>query len=358
MKKLTWGLVAAGAVVVPLMLLGRGAHARRQDAANVDTVRVSRRNIGSSVKATGVVKLMVGAEVKVGSRASGVVGRLHVRIGDAVKKGQLLAELEARELIARRDQAAAALESARANLDYARADLRRKSALAEAQLIAPGDLDLAERAHAVAKQQKVEAAANLDYASTQLAYARIEAPISGVVGSVSTQEGETVSASLAAPTFVTLVDLTRLEVWAYVDETDIGRIHVGQKARFTVDTYRDDEFQGQVTAVYPRPEIRDNVVDYVVVIAFVAPPNRTLRPEMTTTVRIAIESHDNVLAVPRAAVRHEQDRTFVYCQRHGKTVPCPVTTGARDDSYWEILDGLRDGDAVLVGQANAGAGPR
>jgi len=356
MKKLTWGIVAAGAFAVPLAFLGRGAATpRREDPATAEIVRVTRRDIGSMVKATGVIKPMVGADVKVGSRASGVVGRLYVRIGDPVKKGQLLAELDSRELTARRNQAAAALELARANLEYARADLGRRRALATAQLLAAADLDLAERAYAVAQQQQAEAAANLDYARTQLGYARIDAPISGIVGSVSTQEGETVSASLAAPTFVTLVDLTRLEIWAYVDETDIGRIRVGQKARFTVDTYRDDEFAGQVTAVYPRPEIRDNVVNYVAVIAFETPPNRTLRPEMTTTVRIAIESHDGVLAVPRAAVRREQGRTFVYCRRGSSAVECKVTTGARDESYWEVVDGLREGDAVLVGRANAGA---
>ncbi len=92
--------------------------------------------------------------------------------------------------------------------------------------------------------------------------------MAGVVASVSTQEGETVAASFAAPTFVTLLDLARLEVWAYVDETDIGRIHRGQDATFTVDTYGDDEFAGRVTAIYPQAEIRDNVVNYVAVIRF------------------------------------------------------------------------------------------
>ena len=85
---------------------------------------------------------------------------------------------------------------------------------------------------------------------------------------------------------MTLVDLTRLEVRAYVDETDIGRVRIGQQARFTVDTYPGQEFDGRVTAVYPQAEIRDNVVDYVTVIRFDPPRDRTLRPEMTTTVRI------------------------------------------------------------------------
>jgi HlyD family secretion protein len=318
--------------------------------AQGEIVRVTRRTLGSKVKATGVVKPRIGAEVKVGSRVSGVVARLHVRIGDAVARGQLLAELETRELAARRDQAAAALAATEATLQYARSDLERKRALRGAELLSAADLDVAERSRAVAEQQFTEAAANLDFASTQLGYSRITAPIAGIVASVATQEGETVAASLAAPTFVTLVDLARLEVWAYVDETDIGRIQKGQSARFTVDTYPDHEFEGRVTAVYPQAEIRDNVVNYVTVVTFDPPRGRTLRPEMTTTVRIAIETRDEVLAVPRRAVRREQGRTFVLTPAGEKRW---VTVGSRDETDCEIVDGLREGDKVLLGESRA-----
>ena len=239
----------------------------------------------SEVKATGVIKPMIGAEVRVGSRVSGVVRRLYVRVGDVVRPGALLAELDDADLAARRDEARAALALARANAEYARADLQRKQELHG--LIAASELDLARRSSEVAAQQVAQAQASLDFASAQIEYTKIVAPIGGVVASVATQEGETVAASFAAPTFVTLIDLTRLEVWAYVDETDIGRVHVGQPARFTVDTYGDEEFAGRVTAVYPRAEIRDNVVNYITVIRFDPPRDRTLRPEMTTTVRIA-----------------------------------------------------------------------
>ncbi|HEX8410167.1 MAG TPA: efflux RND transporter periplasmic adaptor subunit [Thermoanaerobaculia bacterium] len=244
---------------------------------------VQRRN-DDEVKSTGVIKPMVGAEVRVGSRVSGVVRRLFVRIGDRVEKGQLLAELDDRDLVSRRREALAALNLARANLSYARADLARKRDLRD--LLSPSELDVAQRAFAVAEQQTAGAQAALEAATTQLGYARIAAPIAGVVASIATQEGETVAASFAAPTFVTLLDLERLEVWAYVDETDIGRIRPGLPARFTVDTYGGEEFTGRVTAIYPKPEIRDNVVNYVTVIRFDAPRDRVLRPEMTATVRI------------------------------------------------------------------------
>jgi HlyD family secretion protein len=244
------------------------------------------RQPARTVKATGVIKPMIGAEVRVGSRISGVVRRLYVKIGDRVKKGQLLAELDDRDLVARRREALAAVQLAEANLAYASADLTRKRELRASALLAPSDLELAQRAYAVAERQRDGARASFDVATTQLDYGRIVAPIDGVVASVSTQEGETVAASFATPTFVTLLDLGRLEVWAYVDETDIGRIRIGQPAAFTVDTYGSTEFAGEVTAIYPKAEIRDNVVNYVTVIRFATPPDKVLRPDMTTTVRI------------------------------------------------------------------------
>jgi macrolide-specific efflux system membrane fusion protein len=350
--------VLAGAGIAILVAVavawGRVAANRTTDPSrDAQIARVSRRDIGTAVKATGIIKPMVGAEVKVGSRVSGVVQRLLVRVGDSVAKGQLLAELDARDLQARRDESAAALEVAEANLRYAESDLRRKGELRAAELLPPSDLDLATQAFSVAQQQRAQARANLDYAITQLDYARIVAPIAGVVSSVTTQEGETVAASFAAPTFVTLLDLTRLEVRAYVDETDIGRIRQGQQARFTVDTYPNQEFVGRVVAVYPQAEIRDNVVDYVTEVRFQAARDRVVRPEMTTTVRILLDTHEHVLAVPIRAVRRADGRPFVW-YRQGETVERRwVTTGLKDDSYWEIVDGLREGDAVVVGDVKA-----
>lgn len=321
-------------------------------SADVETVRVIRRDVGTVVKATGVIKPRVGAEVRVGSRTSGVVKRLHVMVGDAVASGQLLAELDDRDLAARHDQTVAELERARAELRFAETDLHRRRELADTGVITASELDLAERAHAVAAQQVAVAQANRRYAGTQLDYTRITAPISGVVASVATQEGETVAASFAAPTFVTLVDLNRLEVWAYVDETDVGRIQLGQQARFTVDTYAEEEFAGTVTAIYPKPEIRDNVVNYIAVVRFEPPPERTLRPEMTTTVRVALERREAVLSLPLRAVRTEGGRAFVLCRQGAATERCWITTGARDAGGWEITDGLREGDEVLVGGEN------
>ncbi len=350
LRKLVFGGVVLGVVGLPLALLGVAGLPRGQARANaVERARVVRGDIGTVVKATGIVRPMVGAEVRVGSRVSGVVRLLPVRIGDRVAKGQLLAELDAQDLAARRDQAQAALDSARASLDYARSDLARKRELAAAALLAPSERELAERAFAVARLAVADAEGGLTYARTQLGYARIAAPIAGIVASVTTQEGETVSASLAAPTFVTILDLTRLEVWAYVDETDIGRIRVGQPARFTVDTYPDHPFEGRVTAIYPQAEIRDNVVNYVAVLRVASDRERTLRPEMTTAVSIAIDARQGVLTLPRRALRREAGRAFVLCPRGDGFERRFVGVGSRDDNVFEVTDGLSEGDEVVVG---------
>ena len=357
-------LLAGGSLVVvtgtglALARAGRGASRAVDPAsatAGVATFRVTRRDIAAQVKATGVIKPRVGAEVRVGSRISGVVKRLHVQIGDTVARGQLLAELDDRDLVALRDQAAATLRQLEAAKRYADADLRRKRELFAAKTLAQSDLDVVEREVAVNEQQVEAARASLAYATAQVGYARITAPISGVVASVATEEGETVAASFAAPTFLTLLDPARLEVWAYVDETDIGRIRNGQAARFTVDTYGDEEFVGRVTAVHPKAEIRDNVVDYVTVVQFQRPRERTLRPEMTTTVRVALATRTNVVAVPIRAVRWQGTRAYVLAPQTREKATAPerrwVTPGLKDDSYWEILNGLREGDEVVVGDA-------
>jgi HlyD family secretion protein len=343
------GIVGAGAAGWKRLDI---AHAR-QAPANQVMVRVMRRDLGTQAKATGVIKPMIGAEVNVGSSVSGVVMRLFVQIGDRVEKGQLLAEVDSRALTARRDADAAALQVAQANLDYAEVDFRRKQQLNEAQIISRNELDLAQKALAVARQQRDQAKATLADSNTQLGYTQIVAPIGGVVSTVTTQEGETVAASFAAPTFVTLLDLSKLEVWAYVDETDIGRIHIGQPARFTVDTYGDEEFAGVVTSIHPKAEIRDNIVDYVVVLRFTARRGFVLRPEMTTTVSIDLDRRRDVLALPIRAVRRQGSRTLVLRRNNGKTEQRTISTGIRDDNYWEIVAGLREGDEVVVGEPDS-----
>jgi macrolide-specific efflux system membrane fusion protein len=312
------------------------------------TAVVARRDIGAAVLATGVVRPQVGAEVQVGSRISGVLERLYVTVGDRVRRGQLLAQLDSTEHAARYAEALAAVETARAEHAFAAQEFARAEAMQERDVIPEAEYERAARLRDVTQSQVKQAQANLQSSQIQMGYTRIIAPIGGVVANVSTQVGETVAASLAAPTFVTIIDLDRLEVWAYVDETDIGRIEVGQHAVFTLDTYPEDEFDGVVTAIRPKAEIQNGVVNYVTVIEIADGHGRILRPEMTTTVNIMLERRADVLAVPGGAVRRDREGTYVFLLRDGVSVKQPIRTGYRGRAYAEVVEGLNEGDTIVV----------
>jgi RND family efflux transporter MFP subunit len=311
---------------------------------------VGRRDISATVMAMGVVRPMVGAEVKVGSRVSGVVTRLRANIGDQVRAGDVIAEIDDAEFRARVAQNEASLARARAETAHARLSVERLSGMVERQFVSQQEADAAESALQVAMAQEKLAEANLETARIQLSHTRITAPVSGVVASVATQEGETVAASFAAPTFLNIIDLDRLEVHAYVDETDIGRIQEGQPARFSVDSYPAEQFEGVVTAIYPKAVIQDNVVNYVVTVEITDREDRILRPEMTAAVTIILEPRSDVLAVPAAAVARDRAERFVTVLENGSPVRRTVRVGWTQAGWTEITDGLAEGERVLLPQ--------
>ncbi len=403
-KKLLWSVVIVGA----LALAGSGAYLFLSKPGKAETVSqsasVTRRDIGSSVQATGTIKAMVGAEVKVGSRITGKVEHLYARIGDRVKKGDVIVRLEQEDLKARAAKAKADLDLAEANLALIRAGSRkeeirvaenridearstldlnktildRQKSLLAGGYIAKEPVDKAQREYAVALSQynaaqesiqlikekftreEIDAAvAKVDQAKAalrdgevQLSYATITAPISGTIASVTTQQGETVSASFNAPTFITVIDLSRLEVDTYVDETDIGKVKVGQDASFTVASYPDKDFKGKVTAIYPKAIIQDNVVYYVTIIS-ADNPEGLLKPEMTATVNISLQKRENVLAVPNGAIRREGGKKVVSIMQNNQLANREVKTGWKDSTYTEILSGLNEGDRVIIGETSA-----
>jgi len=348
MKKI---YIAAGAVIIGIAIIfvGNSLLQKNENSNNaVKTAIVTRRDIGSSVLATGIIKPMVGAEVRVGSRVSGLVKNIYANVGDIVKKGQIIAELEPSELQAKYNQAYAAWQNAIANFEYAKLDLERQKSLIKQNYISQNQVDLAEKSFEVNEAQVEQAKANLEYAKVQLDYTKITAPIAGIVASVSTQEGETVAASFAAPTFVTIIDLERLEVWAYVDETDIGRIQVGQSAIFTVDTYPDTEFDGEVTAIYPKAVIQDNVVNYVATLKITDHKDKTLRPEMTVNVTIQLETRKDVLTIPLNAIQRERGERVVTVLEGEKQVSRKVKTGWTSNGLIEIISGLQEGETIII----------
>lgn len=316
------------------------------------TIKVVRRDLSTSVVATGIIKPMTGSEVKVGSRVSGILKDLYVNIGDRVKKGQLLAKLDPIEFQAQYNQASATLEKAKAELEYSKLDLKRKKELLQKKFTSQNSVDIAQNRFMVDQAQVKEKQANVDYAKIQLNYTRIYAPVSGVVASVSTQVGETVAAVFTSPTFVTILDLAQLEVWTYIDETDIGRVKVSQKAFFTVDTYPDTDFEATVIAIYPKAEVVDNVVNYITILKITDKKGKILRPEMTTSVNINLDTHRNVLTLPNKAIRREAGQKIVNVSENGQTIQRIVKTGIRTKYYTEILEGIKESDLVIVGNNN------
>jgi macrolide-specific efflux system membrane fusion protein len=235
----------------------------------------------AEVVAVGIVKSQIGAEVKVGSQLSGIVAKLHVNVGDLVKRGDALAELDDAQWRARVTSLEAELAAAEAELAYARSDVSRMERVAS---YSPAQVENGRRNVQVREATVGQVRAKLDEARVELGYTRIRAPISGTVASVSTYEGETVAAAFSAPTFVTIVDLARLEVQAYVDEHDIGTVRAGERVRFRVDAFRERELTGTVRAIYPKPQLINNVVNYIVIVDFPNPADLIVRPEMTAHV--------------------------------------------------------------------------
>ena len=237
--------------------------------------------IVADVVAVGIVKSQIGAEVKVGSQLSGIVAKLHVNVGDAVKRGDALAELDDAQWRARVTSLEAELAAAGAELAYARSDVSRMERVAS---YSPAQVENGRRNVQVREAMMGQTRARLDEARVELGYTRIRAPIAGTVASVSTYEGETVAAAFAAPTFVTIVDLKRLELQAFVDEHDIGTVRTGERVRFRVDAFRDRDLVGTVRAIYPKPQLLNNVVNYIVIVDFENPTDLIVRPEMTAHV--------------------------------------------------------------------------
>ena len=345
-----------------IILLGTaGFYARPGDSATAQqsayqTAVINKTSLQETVVATGVIRPVVGAEINVGSRISGTVISLPVAVGDIVEVGQLLARLDDTALQASLDQVRAEAGLSRPKVTLAKSVLERRIQLANDGLASDEDLDIARSNLAVAKAQLEENLARQRAASINLSYAQISAPISGVVAAVSTREGETVAAGFSAPTFVTIVDLERLEVLAYVDETDIGRVFVGQAAGFDVDTYPGVTFTGLVKAIQPSAEIRENVVNYVVRMEFESPvinddkpvSDYTLRPEMTAHVQLVIAERDDALTAPRNALKRRDGRQYLLVQRDGAWVEQDVRTGWRSERTVEILSGVEAGDLVAL----------
>ena len=242
------------------------------------------------MEATGIIKAQVGAQVKIGAQATGVLESVPVKVGDRVKKGDLVAQIDARELRSRIAEARANLQLSQAKLAYMEKNLPRQQTLVQKKLSAQDSLDTALQDAEVARHTVTSSRAKLRTLEVQLSYTRIYSPIDGVVSQVAAQEGETIVSGLSVSNLITVLDPTKLEMWIYVDETDVGRVRQGLPVRYTVDSYRDRVFEGAVSRIYPEPEVRDNIVYYQTLVTVSEEQALALRPEMTTQCKIIVEN--------------------------------------------------------------------
>ena len=309
-------------------------------------VHPERRMVGTTVNATGTVRLRVGSEVRVGSQLSGIVKKLNVTVGSRVRAGDLIAEIDDAPVRARLAQAEAQADLDRASLERARVNSERAQQLESQGLIpAQQEQDL-ELAFGEAKARYEKSLRDQDLVQVDLRYVAIRAPITGTVSSVSTQEGETVAAAFTAPTFVTIIGDNALQLVAMVDETDIANVRPGNPVVFTVDSYPSREFPGNVESVAPKATIVSGVVNYEVTIN-IRRDAQFLKPDMTANVSVQTARHAALL-LPAAAVQRDGDQSFVYLQ--GKSGPGrrPVVIGSKDSGMVEIKRGISANDVVLL----------
>jgi len=305
-------LVVALAVGVGVFVKAR---ADRKPVVQYDTVSADRGSIVAKVTATGTVSALV--TVQVGSQVSGRIAQLFADFNSNVKKGEIIAKIDPELFKAAVEQARANQTSAVGNLEKAKAQALdagrqydRAKALAEQKLISVADRDTAESTALAAKAQVsavegdlAQARAQLHQAEVNLAYSTIKSPIDGVVISRSVDVGQTVAASLQAPTLFTIAeDLKKMQVDTSVAEADVGKLRPEMDATFTVDAYPQERFRGKVRQIRNAPQTVQNVVTYDAVID-VENPELKLKPGMTANVTFTYARRDDVVRVPNAALR-------------------------------------------------------
>jgi HlyD family secretion protein len=391
-KLMIWGGVGLGIV----LLIAIGVFAATRGGTKIDPsklAKVEKGDLAKSVVATGKVTPITKVEVK--SKASGIVKKLMVDYGDRVKKGQLLAQLDKIEIEAQVEQSKAALEAAQANLKSSQADFERAKVDAEGPdvpllkrayeravnmakdgVVSTSALEDAQKNYEMAlNKQNVSKAqvtvlkakiaqsqanvaqdqANLKQLEEQLSYTDIISPIDGIVLSRDVQMGDAVSSILVLGSSATLVmtlgDTSEVYVKGKVDESDIGKVYLGQRARIKVESFKDKTFDGKVTKISPMGVEKDNVTTFEVRVS-IQNPGGELKAEMTANAEIILDEHKNVLQIPEGAILYDKDK------KASVEIPDPkgkegknkvaVNIGISNGAKTEVLSGLKEGDQVVL----------
>ena len=395
-KKRRKRIIIISSVVAVVLLFVGGLAAFSRGGTKIDPsklAKVEKGDLAKSVVATGKVTPIVQVEVK--SKASGIVKNLLVDYGDRVKKGQLLAQLDKEEIEAQVEQSRAALMAAEANLSSSQADYERAKVDAEGPdvpllkrqydrntemakdgVVSAQALDDADRNYKLAlnKQNVAKAQvtvlkakiaqsqaemtrdqANLKQLEEQLSYTDIVSPLDGIVLSRDVQMGDAVSSILVLGSGATLVmtlgDTSEVYVKGKVDESDIGKVYLGQPARIKVESFKDKTFYGKVTKISPMGVEKDNVTTFEVRVS-INNPGGELKAEMTANAEIILEEHKNVLQIPEGAILYDKDKKASVeipdaKAKDGKK-KLAVNIGISNGAKTELLSGLKEGDQVVL----------
>ena len=263
--------------------------------------QISRGTISQTITATGTLQAVT--TVDIGTQVSGKITKLYVDFNDHVRKGQLLAVIDTTNLVTQVHDGKSNLEKAKANYHQAQVTDEKNKVLYQKNYISELDYLTSQTNVESALADMKAAQSALDRAITNLGYAYIYAPISGIIQNRAVEAGQTVAASLSAPTLFTIAeDLEQMEILANIDESDIGQIALGQKVDFSVQAYPDKKFWGTVIQKRINSAVVSNVVNYTVVVK-ADNKDHFLLPGMTATMDFYIQERDSVLIVPNAALR-------------------------------------------------------
>ena len=362
-RKITYIIIAVAAVALAAFLISRCSHKNRKTETVYETEAVTTGSIGKTITATGTVEPI--SKVEVGTQVSGNIAKIYVDYNSVVKKGQLIAELDRTNLRSELSMQENSLASAENEMNYQKKNYERTKQLYEQHLVSDAEYEESEYRYKTSVYTYNRAKESVATARTNLGYSYIYSPIDGVILSKSVEEGQTVAASFSTPTLFTIAnDLSKMQVVANVDEADIGQVEVRLPVSFTVDAFPDETFEGTVTQIRLEAQVNSNVVTYEVVIE--APnPDLKLMPGLTANISIYVLKIDDVLLLPAKALRYRTDAKGhgtseegvhrIWVLENGKPQPKRITLGANDGIHYQVTEGLKQGDKVVVGEsASAG----
>ncbi len=355
--------------------------------------KVERMDIARSVVATGKVQPVTEVDIK--SKASGIILKLPVNVGDPIVEGEVLCELDQNDLMPALKQQQAALHVAEAavrtaqadyqrykvdatgpDVPFLRRDMERARKMFDQGLIAQNSRDEAEKNYDLAVQKQESAQANLasavaavakaqasleqqraavNIAEENLKNATIVSPIAGMVLARDSEVGDAVSSILvlgsSATNIMKIGDLNEVYIKGKVDESDVGKVYLGQPARITVESFKDQKFQGSVTRIAPTGDEKDNVTTFEVRVS-ISNERHILKAQMTANAEIILEEHKHVLTIPEGAVTYNKDKSTAV------QVPdptnekgfrkIPITIGISNGARTEVLKGLTEGQQVML----------